>query len=354
LPGNEGDGGLRDAKAIDAALDTGKTDGRTDAAADDARDVSADAPAGNPVDATIVDAGRDVGVVGAADTGIMEAAGPSSGGIRVANWSSDAPAVDFCLAPAGSNAFQGPMMKAKAQALDGGSTTPDGGIVGLPFPQVSSYSLVAAGQYDVRVVVALAADCSVSVVGDATRLPPSSSSTPITVALVGTGALRKLLIFADETGPAKSTNLALRFIHAASGIGPVSFGTGDVTSGFKALFSGVPFQASGTLPDGGTTAPTLPDGGSGPAADANGYLQRSPLTSTTLSAQLTGITDDSGAATQLASTSSFSAAAGAVITFALVGTQGAPQLLRCLDNAGVTPSAANPFGLYASCVIAPP
>jgi hypothetical protein len=348
FPGDGGDAAPRDAKAVDAALDGPRADGGGDAGADGGHDAASDVNSGNPIDAAIIDSGKDVGVV---DTGVVDAgatdAGPSSAGIRVANWSSDAPAVDFCLATAGSNVFQGPMMKARAPQ-DAGATTPDGGVLGLTFPKVSSYSLVSPGKYDLRVVVALAADCSVSVVGDAMTLQVSAGA-PVTVGLVGTGPLRTLVAFADEVTP-KPANVALRFIHAASGIGPVSFGTGSVTGTFKALFSGVAFpQAS--LP---ATAPTLPDGGAGPAPDSSGYLQRSPLTMTALSAQLIGVTDDSGAAIQLASTTSFSAVAGAVVTFVLLGPSATPQLMRCFDNAGIAPSASNPFGLYSDCVIAAP
>ncbi|MGA7120003.1 MAG: hypothetical protein WBY94_07900, partial [Polyangiaceae bacterium] len=74
-------------------------------------------------------------------------------GIRIANWSPGAPAIDFCIAPHGTTAFQGPILANTAPALVDAGTCPPGP-VGLAFTEVSSYSLVQPQQYDVRLVVA--------------------------------------------------------------------------------------------------------------------------------------------------------------------------------------------------------
>src|ERR1700677_1906860 len=84
--------------------------------------------------------------------------------LRIAHVSPDAPALDVCVAPHGTTAFQGPLIAQLAASLglgvlqDGGNEN-DAGHVGLSFPQVSAYVSLAPGQYDVRLVAAGAPSC---------------------------------------------------------------------------------------------------------------------------------------------------------------------------------------------------
>jgi hypothetical protein len=264
--------------------------------------------------------------------------------VRVANWSPDAPAIDFCLAPHGTGTFRGPILAGIAAAENDGGT--DGG-ASLPFPTVSSYFYMAPGAYDARIVAAGVADCSTGIGADATSLPPLARDTFVTIALIGSveaaDAGLGLVGFTDD-GTAKS--VGLRFINAAPGFAQADLGTGTLTASWKAIFSNVAFGKAGA-------SPASPPDGSTPI-DSDGYASEKPLSLATLSAHSPGATDDAVVATDV------SAASGSVLTFVLIAADpNAPsdddasagptaRLLECVDNAGTI----GPFGSCA--VLAPP
>jgi hypothetical protein len=347
---DNGNGGACDAAGLGDAKGDAFLDGALEAASDRA---AIDASGG---DAPRMD-GAGAAAEGALSDGMGEAAmrldassdgdatTTSVAGVRVANWSPDAPAVDFCLAPHGSGAFQGPFLGSRITAQQEAGTGGDAGSAALFFPQVSSYSYMAAGQYDARVVVAAAPDCSTGIVPDATMLPAVGAGAFETIALLGvaqpTGSDPGLQLvgFLDDARP--SGAVALRFIEAAPGIAKADFGTGPAT-GFSPLFLGVPFGHASTPQQ------VAPSDGAAPMVDANGYRSMPALSSVVFSAHLPGATQDS------AISSSRSAGSGSVLTIALVGRSGsapagdggAPQgqLVECIDNAGTV-------GALASCSV---
>lgn len=90
--------------------------------------------------------------------------------LRIAHLSPDTPAVDVCLAPAGSRAFDRPLLRTL-------------GAPGLSYPQVTAYVELPAASYDVRVVHASAASCATPVIPDATLAPAAGATA--TVAAIG-------------------------------------------------------------------------------------------------------------------------------------------------------------------------
>src|SRR5262245_22956881 len=94
----------------------------------------------------------------------VENPSPSVARIRVAHLSPDAPAVDFCIAKAGSGNFAGPVLAG------------DGGLAGISFGKVTKYFDVGPAQYDVRLVAPASANCASSLGGlpDFTNLPELS------------------------------------------------------------------------------------------------------------------------------------------------------------------------------------
>ncbi len=316
---------------------------------DAASDATKDAANGTDVavgDATLrmdVDAGHD----GDGSGPPVEAAPSPVASLRVANWSYDAPPVDFCIAPHGTAQFQGPLLARQALVIDEAGVT-DAGPAALPFPGVSSYFFVAPGRYDARLVAAGASDCSTRIVPDATSLPALLVDGAATIALVGeTHPLGgdagdpglQLVGFSDDTVTAGS--VALRFINAAPNLAQADVGTGSGAS-FKPLFSAIPFGHAGTLAEAqqATAADASP-----PSIDSNGYdALTSALAAVTFSARARFAMNDAVVATQV------SAAAGAILTLAILRPDAnAPpdagsiaQLLECVDNAGT-------LGLLATC-----
>jgi len=257
--------------------------------------------------------------------------------VRVANWSPDSPEVDFCLAPQGTSAFQGPLLAQASAALDAGAAA-------LPYPSVSAYFEVAPGHYDARVVVAGAANCDVGVAPDLTSLAPLGIGMFATLALLGsarsaTSGAPRLVLAAFLDDGVGGTKVALRFINAGF-MGTVDFGTGKGAT-FKALFQGVAFGAANAVVDAGGA-----DGAT--SFDARGYALLSALSAATLSARATG------GATDAVVASGVTIATGAAVTTALLGGEGdgedgggGMQLLECVDNAGTV-------GLTGSCAILSP
>jgi hypothetical protein len=303
-------------------------------------DGGADCPA-PPV--TIKD-GASEGTAEAGDSGA-----PPIVGVRVANLSPDAPAFDFCLAPHGTNAFQGPLLAQAAASASGGGS--DAAVAAVTYPTAaagatqvaSAYIYVKPDAYDARLVVAGAPDCSFGIM-DLTGLPTPLAGAHVTIALTGMAQSMglKLIDLPDDTTPPPppdggSPKLYVRFLHAAPGLGPV-----DVTFGSKVIFPAVSFRAT-------SPATTSPEAGA--KIDTKGYWSTGMLNAASVAVLPSGGLE--GGLAPLVKTS-VTAAAGAVITLALIGEAPAQdasgaqplQVLECVDN-GAT------VGLYANCTILP-
>jgi hypothetical protein len=268
--------------------------------------------------------------------------------LRFANWSPDAPAVDFCVARHGSGAFIGPLVAGLASSEDAGSA-------GLTYPLVSAYSGAASGPYDVRVVVAGSGSCGVGIRPDTTTLSPLVAGSSATVALVGDEAPSggdpglRVVSFPDDR--ASTTPLVqVRFINAAPSVGEADLLESTATSAtappprgsFVTIFEGVAFGTAGGQGPVETEA-----GGDAAVVDPNGYEVIAPETQVVLGARATGI---SGTAKDLVDTPPVSELAGNVMTVVLLGRSGSPttqSVLECADNAGLD-------GPWSDCfVIAP-
>jgi hypothetical protein len=224
--------------------------------------------------------------------------------LRVAHLSPDAPAVDVCLAAAGSGLFTGPVL---AQA---------GAAAGLAYGQATRYLDVAAGTYDVRIVAAAAVDCTSPIVPDTAgaSLPGGRAVTVAATGLAAPAAGQPsfaLVPLVDETQVAAG-KAKVRFVHASPGTPPVDVGAGAGAS-FTPLFTAVPFGAV--------------DADRAPA----GYLETDPLSGATISARATGTTADALAIPGV------TLPAGAIVTVFAVGVLGGdPGLaaLVCADDTG--------------------
>jgi hypothetical protein len=298
------------------------------------------------------DAGADGGPD--ATSGRQSADGSADGGgegtspqadtalIRFANWSSDSPAVDFCLAPHGTTAFQGPMLASLAARIDGAGLV-DAGAPVLQFPDVSTYETVEPQTYDARVVAAGSANCSVAVAPDTTNLAPLAAGSFSTIALIGalnpTAGAPGVQLVAFLDSPAASL-VDARFINAAYNAGSVSIGVGTILTGFASLFSDVPFPQAGTITG------QIPDA---ELPTSVSYVETNPLTNATVS-----VVNPAWTETLLAAPGVY-LADGAVVTFALVGPVDdlgadgglSDQLLMCVDNAGTV-------GLLSNCQVIGP
>jgi hypothetical protein len=302
----------------------------------DGTDAVAEAGTGAPVgqvDATAVEAG-DATTHGSADAagdaeneaseggpyvGSMPTAA-TSGLFRFANWSSDSPAFDMCIAPHGTTSFQGPLLQALAAA-----TGSDAGSGGLVFPLVSAYALVPPGQYDARIVVGGAESCAVGILADTTNLAVLAAGGAETVALAAEVAPNatdfQLHVFGFLDDISASGSAEIRVINAASAMPLVDVGTGSLSSkDFLAIFRGVQFGHAGTPQDG--WIPFL--------VDTNGYNANKPISSSKLSAHASGLTTDAVVSMPL------SVPSGVVMTFVVAGgtSSTSPALVACADNAG--------------------
>jgi hypothetical protein len=313
-------------------------------------------------DAGIAEAGAEAGAdacgawcedAGAGGLGDASAeAGPGDGapppawlaGVRLANWSPDAPAVDLCLAPHGTGAFQGPLVGAQLAALSDAGLA-DGGATGVGFPQASAYAYLTPGHYDARLVAAGSPDCSVGVLTpDDASLAPLAAGSMTTIAAVGevgggSGAPGVALTsFADdfdgrlEGGP---PIVPLRFVAAAPGVAQATVGTGKLADlSFQQWFVGVPFGQAGTAKEAEATE-------SGPApssvVDGNGYLLLAQLWGQTVSVHAFKTRSD------LAIAAGLNAVPGTVVTIVLVG-DATLQLVECFDSAATG-------GLLSACSV---
>ena len=236
--------------------------------------------------------------------------------VRVAHLSPDAPAVDVCLAPAGTGDFTGPVLE---QA---------GGPGGLAYAQATRYLEVAAGTYDVRVVAATAVDCASPVVPDTAgaTLPGDAAVTIAATGLVapGEGQPGFALVPLVDDPEAAAGRAKVRFVHASSGTPPVDVGAGTGES-FTPLFTAVPFAGV--------------DDDRAPA----GYLEADPLDGVTLSARATGTTADALVVPGV------TLPAGAVVTVFAIGLLGGDPPLAAL----VCPDDTSETALLSECALAP-
>ncbi len=239
--------------------------------------------------------------------------------VRVAHLSPDAPAVDFCIAPAGTQAFAGPVL--------GGAGAP----LGISYANVTRYVEVDAIRYDVRLVAPGAADCGRALVPDVTDLPALPAGASATIAAIGkldhdgTGEPFAVRAYLDDAAVAAG-EAKLRFVHASPGTPPVDVGLGGGAL-FQPVFPDVAF--GGTL------------------AAGNGYIATPPLAGAELSARLAGTLAD------VLSITPASLPAGAIATAFAIGQVGSEQaplgVLLCVDNAA-------PHGIETECSVvgAPP
>jgi hypothetical protein len=245
---------------------------------------------------------------------------PGIANVRVAHLSPDAPAVDFCIAPHGTAAFEGPVME--ALGVSGG----------LAYQEVTAYLGLEEGRYDVRLVASDATTCATGLLPDVTGLPTLTDGLYATIAAIGAldpgegFAPFEVTAFVDESavmgGKAK-----LRFVHASPNTPSVDVGLGSGEA-FTAVFTDVAFGGIET--------------GTG---FANGYVEVDPLVGVTISARATGTTDDALVLEGV------DLPAGAIATAFATGLlpPGEPplQALVCVDN-------GEPVDLvYTPCVALP-
>lgn len=235
--------------------------------------------------------------------------------IRVAHLSPDAPAVDFCIASAGTGEFAGPVLAGA------------GGIAGLSYSKVTKYLDVAPDQYDVRLVARGSKDCATSLGGlpDITDLPALAEGTTATLAATGLlshGEVEPFAIkaYLDDAEVADG-QAKLRFIHASPGTPNVDVGLGGGAA-FTALFSDIAYG--------------------GFQAHDNGYFKTGAVEGVEISARVTGTASDAIAVKPVA------LPAGAIATAFAIGELGNAQaplrVLICNDNGA-------PHDLETECTV---
>jgi hypothetical protein len=285
--------------------------------------------------------------------------------LRFANFSPDAPPVDFCVAPHGASVFQGPLVAGLATLLTSQGTTVDAGTPSISYSVMSAYVPVAAPmtttQFDVKVVPAGSPDCS-----SGPEASNMAATVTVDVGTFGTVALLgqalpvagrpglQLVGLNDDTLPAGaeagSPKLYLRFLHASPLEPAVDFVLGAVDS--PPLFTRVAFGKTSQL----TAADAGPD--AGPKIDKGGYTSRAAIApATQIELLASGVMPSK---TVLGVTSPNGANTGAILTFVLVGETAMTdaggdagggdvplQLLQCIDNGATT-------GLTSTCAPLPP
>jgi len=246
---------------------------------------------------------------------------PKRAHVRIAHLSPDTPPVDVCLAAGGTAAYGKPLFRTL-------------GATGLAYPQVTTYVDLPAGNWDVRVVHAISGTCATPAIPDTTNLAVPADLTATVTAIgdlepAGAAAgdpILHLAVFADDT-TVDSGQIKLRFIHASPGTPMVDVGVGQGTN-FTRVFANVSFGNFAVHP---------------PLND--GYIQTAPMTSSTLSARVSGTTTDAlvihGVTLEASSIST---------AFAIGNKTGQAanplQVLLCTDTKPTN-------GLLAACVAVP-
>jgi hypothetical protein len=259
---------------------------------------------------------------------------PGTGYLRVANLSPDLGDIDFCIAPAGTTTFTGPVMA---------NTT--GGTAGLKFGgdgslAISKYFSYEEGNYDVRIISKGAATCGTPLV-TASNVALGNGVYKL-VAAVGatgfTGAGHATAVFTDET-TAASNRVNIRFVNTGLLALP-----GGTQTAMPALNIG--FTVGGTY-NGIFTNVAYPGTGAAVApVDANGYASIDPA-GITAGAQITTCLypATSGATCQSAPLPTGTVITGGMVASAyVIGIAGvAPNATLCGDNQ--TPIPNYPYSL---------
>lgn len=241
---------------------------------------------------------------------------PERARLRIAHLSPDAPIVDVCLAPAGTETWRGPLLRGL-------------GATGVAYSQVTTYIDVPTGAYDVRVITATTTSCAAGAVPDTKNVTTTAGLTA-TVAAIGIldpqGAAAnnptfRLAIFPDDTATV-ANKTKLRFIHASPGTPAVDVGLG-VAHAFARVFANVSFGESG-----------------------GGFLMTDPF-SNSVTARL------ANAPTDALSVPGVTAAGGTIYSaYAIGGKTGAPtnplRVLLCQDSQRPAPGS-----ILTPCVVAP-
>lgn len=240
---------------------------------------------------------------------------PERARVRIAHLSPDAPAVDVCIAPAGSPYPAEPLLASF------------GSRAGLSYPQVTSYLELPAGAYDVRIVAASETTCENPAVPDTTgvSLAPGLTATVGAIGTLAGAPAFRLAVFADaatvSAGKAK-----LRFVHASPGTPAVDVGIKDAHGTFTKLFANVSF---GNV-------------GGNNLLDNQGYLETAPLTAT-VAARVANTTTEPLAIPNVALGANQLATAFAI---GILGSTHTPlSVLLCADNTAST-------SLLATCTVA--
>ncbi len=316
--------------------------------------------AGSALDSGAAEAGPPAaGDDGGDDAGDVAATPPQTF-VRVAHAVPDAPSFDFCVAPHGTTAFQGPLLgRLAGQLAEAGSPVPAGdgtggaADFGLSYAQVSAYVALDAGTYDLRIVAPRAGSCDPSEtpsgdagldadgsgdgLADGAPLSPAVSSTWTSLAAFPEGGFMTILVAGDVSPAGSDAPMAvtvlrddsilpggaalLRAVNAVPSAPHLDFGLGS-SAAWIPLVTAVAFgQAAGHA------AP-----GEG-AVDANGYLPVGAFASQPFSARVAG----PDASTAVAVTAALSLDLGSVATvFAIGGKSGDAErpsaLLLCIDN----------------------
>ncbi len=293
----------------------------------------------------VVDAGvdatkgaSDAGGAAPQDAGTADATlyvAPSSGAlIRFANWSADSPGVDFCIAPHGTVAYEGPVLMKAAAAIDVHDAV-DAGPPALVFPNDSQYIVVPPGQYDAIAVAAGSPDCSTPITGRMASLPPLPTGVAQTVPpVLLAGSQETIALIGVDSPGANQPDLQIgtylddvtnnlggplfRIVNATPDPGAPDLITGQVGS---VVLSSIVFGASSA---------SAPDA----AVDTNGYVKA------TLNAATVTVYKGNGAGLYAASGLTVMAASG-IVTLVAVGNLdgGQDQVVECVDNGTATNSA---------------
>jgi hypothetical protein len=247
-------------------------------------------------------------------------AAPRRAHVRIAHLSPDAPAVDVCLAPAGTAFSDKPLLRSL-------------GAAGLSYATVTAYVDLPVATYSVRVVHAIAPSCATPAIADPPGLAVTADLTA-TVAAIGdleplghavNDPPLRLAVFADDTA-ITADMVKLRFIHASPGTPAVDVGLGTGAT-FQRVFANVAFGKVAAHPP-----------------LENGYVQTAPFIQA-VTARLAGTASDALTVPRV----TFEPATIST-AFAIGGKTGDPhnplRVLLCGDNRPAD-------GLLTSCTIAP-
>jgi hypothetical protein len=190
----------------------------------------------------------DGGATGSTGTsGSGSSTSGSAAQLRLANLIPTAPGLDLCIAPHGSQAFEGPLLASLGLSS------------GVRYTDVSTYLAVPAGAFDFR-LVAGGGSCSQPLSGttDLTDLPPLAAGAGYTVAEIPR-ATPPTQIFEDDLLTSAAGTANLRLLNVSSTAPALDLGSVE-DGGFDPWITGVQFLGVGG------TAQGFP-------LDANGYLQ---------------------------------------------------------------------------------